>query len=447
MAKQSTISNDTSLAMLSEFDYFRPPVIQAAIVREWNDVTQATANSNDKDIYFNIQGIPNVYRDLSNTFLEVKVKLVKVPEPANEDKPLEPADVVAPVNYMLNSMFTDCEILVCGKRMTDKESHYPYRAMMETLLSARPEVLDTRETLAGWKLDKHPDLMDRVIAVAANNVEPNPAFVSRRKDYEQSRIHTLLGRLHTDLFHQDLDIPPNCKIEIKLTRAKDEFVLMAAENAKFSVRVLSAKMYVRSKEVNPEVIEAHRDMLQVRNFRLPLTRVNIKTMQIASGMSSASFPDLFKGKLPRRIVFGLVRQDRVSGKYNLNPFKFENFNLSQLALTLNGQPIPSEPLQTNYEIADYQRAYLNTLEALDLDVGNTGIVLTQDLWAAAYNLYAFKLHPGPIKSNLESTLTKGTVNVDFTFRSPTTAAIQVFVLYETNSGAEITANNEAFLLD
>jgi len=168
-------------------------------------------------------------------------------------------------------------------------------------------------------------------------------------------------------------------------------------------------------------------------------------MQIASGMDSQSFPDLFKGKLPRRIVFGLVRQDRVSGKYSLHPFKFENFNLAELALTLNGQSIPATPLEMNYETGDYQRAYLNTLSALDLDIGNVGLAITPELWASAYNLYAFKLQPGPIKNNVESTVTNGSVNVEFKFRSKTTDAIQVFLYYETNSGLEITANNEAFI--
>jgi len=242
MARRSTISNDTSLAALSEFDYFRPTVLQAAIVKEFDDTIKANANTADTTIYFDIPGVPNVYRDLSNTFLEVKCYVVKLAGTTNEDTTLAPADVVAPVNNMLHSMFTDCEIKLCGTQITDKEPHYAYRAMIETLLSTRSEVLETRNKLAGWELDRSADSMDRVIVEPTNNVNPNPQFVSRRKLTEQSRKVTLIGRLHADMFHQDLDVPPSCTINIKLSRSKDEFVLQAAENSKFVVRIVSAEI-------------------------------------------------------------------------------------------------------------------------------------------------------------------------------------------------------------
>jgi hypothetical protein len=430
---------------LSEFDYFRPHVLQAAIDNEFDEaILCSNLTTLGQTLDFEIPGVPNVYRDLSNSYLELKCKVMK--GTASNPTELAADDVVAPVNNMMHSMFSDCEVTVCGTRITEKESHYAYRAMIEPLLSSPPEVLETRGKLAGWTLDKDANSMDRLLLAAANNVEPNKQFLSRRKQIAESRSLTLVGRLHTDLFHQDLDIPPNCRINIKLTRSKNEFVLMAAENSNFAVHITSATLYVRSKEVNSEVIEAHREILKNHNFSIPFTQVNVKTFQIAANMTSATFPSIFTDKLPRRIVVALVQQDRVTGKYTLNPFKFQHFDLQSLTVTVNGQSIPADPLTMNYSTGDYQRAYLNTLSALGLDVGNYGVTLTPELWESAYNLYAFKLVPGPIKSSVESTRVRGAVNLNFNFRRATPTPIEVLVYSETNRTLEITTTNKTFVV-
>ena len=445
MANLSTTSSDTTLAALSEFDYFRPRVLQASIVNEYDEaILCSNLTPHGSTLDFEIPGVSNIYRDLSNSYLEVKCKVMK--GVGDNAAALVAADVVAPVNNMLHSLFSDCEISVCGARITDKESHYAYRAVIESLLSAPPEILETRSKVAGWLHDKDAESMDRLLLAAANDVEPNKQFVTRRKQIVNSRSLTLVGRLHADLFHQDLDLPPNCRINIKLTRSKNEFVLLAAENSNFAVHITSAKLYVRSKEVNAEVIEAHREILKEHNFSIPFTQVNIKTYQIAANMTSATISSVFSDKLPRRMVIALVQQDRVTGKYSLNPFKFQHFNLQALTLTVGGQSIPSDPLTMDYENQDYQRAYLSTLSALGLDVGNNGLTLTPELWESAYNLYAFKLVPGPIKASIESTRTKSSVNLNFKFKAQTPAPIEVLIYSETNHALEITATNKTLIV-
>jgi hypothetical protein len=445
MADLNTTSNDTSLAALSEFDYFRPHVLQASIENEYDEsilCSNLTAQGSTLD--FEIPGVSNVYRDLSNSYLELKCKVMK--GTGDAATALAADDAVAPVNNMMHSMFSDCEITVCGTRVTDKESHYPYRAVIETVLSAPREILETRSKLAGWEHDKDAKSIDRLLLATTNNVAPNEQFLSRRKQIAESRTLTLIGRLHADMFHQDLDLPPNCRITIKLTRSKNEFVLMAAENSNFTVHITSAILYVRSKEVNSELIEAHREILKEHNFGIPFTQVNLKTYQIPSNMTSATFPSVFNDKMPKRIVIALVQQDRVTGKYTLNPFKFQHFNLQTLTVTVNGKSIPADPLSMDYNTQDYQRAYLNTLSALGLDVGNNGLTLTPELWESAYNLYAFKLVPGPIKSSIESKLVRGSVNLSFKFKQATPAPIEVLVYSETNRTLEITATNKAFIV-
>jgi hypothetical protein len=103
------------------------------------------------------------------------------------------------------------------------------------------------------------------------------------------------------------------------------------------------------------------------------------------------------GTLPSRIVLGLVDTAAVAGAYNLNPFNFKHAGLSSIRLTVGGQSVPREAPTMNFTTKEYLTAYYTMLGALNLDIGNRAIALTPAEWANGYNLYAFKLQPGPVE--------------------------------------------------
>jgi len=429
-------------AMCSEFDYFTPVPVQASIVDEYDEsIAPSSTITPGSTIEYTIKGEPNIYRDLSNSYIAVQCKVT-----TSDGAKLASDAAVAPANLLLHSMFSGVDIEVCGVRITDKDVLYPYRAFIETLLTYSDEVLESRTKLAGWLLDKDANAMDRVILATSGSTTPNPAFVERNRSIAESRSITLVGRLHADLFHQNLDIPPNCPINIRLTPSESGFVLMAARDATFKLVIESARLYVRSKQVVPDLIMAHRNMLDRSNFRFPHTAVGVRKFQVPSGLSKHEIADIFKTKLPKRIVVGMASHSRVSGAYNLNPFKFEHFNLNEISLTVGGQQIPREPIATNYTTGNYGRAYLNTLGALGLDIGNRAIALTPELWASAYNLYAFKLVPGPIDNGPSHSMRDtAAVNLKLNFASDLSAPIDVIVYSETDALLEITKLNSAIL--
>ena len=69
-------------AMLSEFDYFTPMVIQSAVVGEYDDVISPvnainpTTSTGLNTLEFNIPGAADLYRDLNNSYLMVKLKIM-----------------------------------------------------------------------------------------------------------------------------------------------------------------------------------------------------------------------------------------------------------------------------------------------------------------------------------------------------------------------------------
>ena len=74
------------------------------------------------------------------------------------------------------------------------------------------------------------------------------------------------------------------------------------------------------------------------------------------------------------------------------------------------------------------------LEALGFDIGTSCWDLTPSEWANGYNLYAFKITPGPI-GTVHTPARVGSIRLDIKFTNATTANINILLL--SQQGAEI----------
>ena len=218
----------------------------------------------------------------------------------------------------------------------------------------------------------------------------NSGFAARVKAAPESAAWVLIGRPHVDLFHQPLDLPPNCGLTLKLTPSASAFHIMEASNGTSKVILLEARLFVRTKKVAPELVLAHKEMLQKGNMRFPLNRVTVSRYGIATGFTSVSIPMNFPAKLPKRLFIGLVSNVASTGQRDRNPFNFQNFGLKDLNLTVNGVQLPMNGLQMDYATNDYTRAYINTLQALGLDTDNRAIDTSHQDFGGGYTISRFQ---------------------------------------------------------
>ena len=94
----------------------------------------------------------------------------------------------------------------------------------------------------------------------------------------------------------------------------------------------------------------------------PLERGDVQAYNIAQGLSSFPKKDLFLGKVPRRVVVGLVRNDAYVGDKARNPFNFQVFHLKSLKLLVNGEeyPAPGIELEDNGHVNGYNSLFLGS---------------------------------------------------------------------------------------
>jgi len=178
--------------------------------------------------------------------------------------------------------------------------------------------------------------------------------MKRRFIARQSRKFDMMGRLHADMFFQDRYMLNEVGVKIKLVRSKNAFCVMG--DAK--VDITHASLFVRKVKLLPSVFLAHAKTLKRGTAKYPIRRVVCKSFAVPQHYLDVSHEKLFSGQLPTRVVIGLVTNRAFNGLMGSNLFNLQHFNLSEIALYLNGQQQHAiRPIQPDYEHGLYIRAY------------------------------------------------------------------------------------------
>jgi hypothetical protein len=346
--------------------------------------------------------------------------------------PIGGGDVVGPVNDVFNSLFSTVELEIGGVLVTEPNTMYPYRAMIENLINYGKDVQDTRMLAEGWTKDT---------AGKMEIVDPtgtNTGLVARTAWFAISKTVTLTGRPHLDIFHQEKLIPPNVDLKLRLIPNSHKFLLKTKApdadhpQVNYKLNIISANFIVQTKVFSPSFLMAQEKLLQTNNFVWPHNKVEPKTLMIPTGTSQIEFDNVFQGKLPDLVTLAFVADTDMAGGYQNNPFNFQNFGVNYLAMQANGDMVPRIPYQPNFATGEYISEYLTVLRALGQDNGPTCWNLTPSEWANGYNLYAFKLTPGPI-GTVRSAARVGSVRLILKFANATGVNITV-IMYAQQYG-------------
>ena len=174
-------------AVSSEIEYFGSEALQAGIVAEYDrDFIPISTLQAGAPIEFLVRGADGLFLDLNDSKIEVRCKLVR----ADGANLVPGTDFVGVVNNTLNSLFTNIEVELGGKIISDPSNLYPYRAYLETLLSVPKDVLETRCVVEGFELDTAEQL-DALLTAA--NTSDNGGLVARTSPNAASATVTLIG--------------------------------------------------------------------------------------------------------------------------------------------------------------------------------------------------------------------------------------------------------------
>lgn len=342
---------------------------------------------------------------------------------------------MGPTNLFLHSLFSQVDVSLNERLISSSTNIYAYRAMLETLLNYGDE--------AKKNYKDTPGKMDTVNPLAEDD-NTNLELKARFAFTKSSNIVDMMGAIHSDVFFQERLLLNGVNLRIKLNRAKNSFCLLSsATTPNFKVTITEAILYVRKVKVASSITLGHAAALRHTTAKYPLRRVDCKVLTIPRGFSSFKSDNIFLGRIPKRIVFGLVDTEAFNGSYTTNPFNFKHYNLSQVGVYVDGEQIPRKPLTLKFD-ADGGQNFMAGFQTLFSRIGklsqDAGNQIARGDYGSGYTLFCFDLTPDQYSGDHFQLIKQGNLRVELHFSEPLPKTVNLIIYAESESLIEIDSN-------
>ncbi len=344
------------------------------------------------------------------------------------------------INYPGACIFSQVDVSLGNRLITQSSSTYPYRCLIEALINFDRDTLESVFS-AGLFYRDTAGHMD-----ATDPAGPNVGLMKRAAFTTASNVVELLAPIHSDIFFQEKLMLNGVDIKIRMTRGKDEFCLMRDDAIAYKLNIVSASLFVKKVSVSPGVRLGHAQALLSTTAKYPIERVCLKNFSIPPGSRVSNQENLFLGTLPKSIILAMTENAAFSGAYDKKPFAFKHFNLEFLALYRDGVQIPSKPFQPEYENGAAVRDFYQLVLSTGRHLKNQALAIDRQDFLNGYTLYGFNLSPDEDCSNHVSLTRSGNIRLEARFRQPLARSITIIVYAIFDSIVEIS-NRRQVLVD
>jgi len=280
--------------------------------------------------------------------------------------------------------------------------------------------------------------MDSVLVNNQGANRPNTRLQPRRTITKDSKDFDMLGRLHADLFFQERYLLNEVGLKIRLIRSKDEFCLIGVPQDA-TLHFVHAALFVRKVKLSPSVFLAHADSLQNATAKYPIKCCVCKALAISQNYSDMSYEKLITGQLPTRVVIGLVDNAAFNVARNLNPFHFQHFNVSKIALYIDGkQSQTSRPIELNYN----KGLFIHGYNSLFAGMGKLNQAIVRLDYDKGYALYAYDLTANLDSKDRYNLIKHGNVRLSLKFATPLPQPVTVITYAEFDNVLKISKDRQ-----
>ena len=295
----------------------RPQDIER-ITRPVNQITE------DGSIDIHVKASGSQYLDLQRSRLYVKAKIVK-----EDGGNLVTADVVTPVNLWLQSLWNQVDVFLQQKLVSSSGTNYAYKALMDVLLNygvdAELSQLQTRLFYrdSGGSMD-HTNPTTTPI---------NQGLIKRNLLAKNSATIDMVGPIYADVFQMPRYLLNEVDVHVKLFQNKNSFRLMSSvANKKYKVVISEVILKAAMIGIHPDILKSHARALEDKPALYPLLKTEVKTFAVGKGQYNVNLDDIYQGKIPNRLILGMVSAEAYAGDLTKNPFNFKHYNFDFMCL-------------------------------------------------------------------------------------------------------------------
>lgn len=427
------ISNHQSVAVKTELDLFTVKPTQTSIesgyYHECRPVSILDGNSGPIEF---IVPPSDDYIDLSRTQIELKVKIT-----TEDGAALANTHTVVPVNCFLSSLFDHVSIELNGKTITPPSNHYNYRSYIETLLNYSKEAKSTHLSSSLFVQDESGTKMDDVTGTG---------FV-KRKSFIKNGVLQLSSFIHNELSGQDKFLISGVGMGVKFYPSKNGFALMKKSDdlVNYKITFMEAVLLIRKARINPSILIAHERALTKSNVKIPINRVDVKTITIPSAIQSKNLDNIFIGQMPKRVFVGMVSTKAFNSDITLNPFNFKHYNHTHVALSTDTNT-QIRSIKSDFDNNLYLSSYMSLFTSSGIFFSDSGNCITREDYPKGFALLGFDLTEDLSASDNHLGIPRqGSLRLDITFAKPLTEAITLLIYGEFDNIIEIDKDRNVYI--
>ena len=192
----------------------------------------------------------------------------------------------------------------------------------------------------------------------------------------------------------------------------------------YKLKIISAVWKICYISLYPNMILAHDEALKISPAIYPFWRSDLRSFSVAKGALNFMTDNIYHGKVPSKLVIGMISNAGYSGDYDKNPFDFKHMNLNYLEVTVDGQPVPNRALTPNFEKGDFVSSYLSLLDN-NYDRKN-GIIIKLLEYHKGYTLFLFDIQSF-LSGHIMSKSIKGHIRLTMRFAKALTETINIII--------------------
>ena len=330
----------------------------------------STTSLDENCTEFEFQTDRNYYVDLRQTYLALKLKLIKgrgyetyktqevkkehkEEAKAEEEETVdeEPVPLVTHVNNILHSIFSNAEVYINNQQIYNSKGLYAHKSSFSN--NFKGKIFEYKGVLhcEGYDYEEFPDeIMEAPLC--------EPFTLRRLKMLNRPDGFMLYGKLMFDFFSTFELLYPNMIFRLRLIRARPNFY-MISDNPNVSLGIVDCSLYTRRIALKDDYHKKRMDMLAYTPVEFNYLETLAKTFIIPARQNQFIQENIFNNAPVCRIAVAMITIYAFTGSYLENPFWYQQFDLRQLRIPRGGQPI------VQFGAADNCRLYATTMKAMN----------------------------------------------------------------------------------
>ena len=362
------MSSESAISEKVNFFESVPTVIseESSYLRKCSPVTSVQL---DAPILYEFDVPEGQYADLNNSFHYVKFKILKgdrtstITDVTGENPPVQvdiKKTLVAPINNFGSSCFSNLELYLNNVQIETSNNLYPFKAILQTLLSYNKNVRDSQFKMSMFSADTGGIDSETARIRMHQNTCDNVGLKYRFNKSKYSTPFETINKLFLDIVNQPKYILNGTNVKIKFHRATPEFCLIAGNSTeKYHILIEDAALYLRMVHTRDSLQLAVEKNINITEGKYPLKKIDMRFFTLSGNSTNISEQNLYNGSLPTRIAIAIIPTAAMDGTYTTSPFNFRHFNVATTELRVNGLSVPPEGIDTDIENNNYVHAYAN----------------------------------------------------------------------------------------